>query len=168
MGGRTVERGQHLVSNTSTDLVKPVNWDVDTPMIKQSMLDFYAETGMVGPCDPEWFVSSTKELCDKGVGMLTTIHVSGKCQGAVAGIVGPSMFHPYLSLTELFFYIKPESRRLSRFRLLHHALIDWGREMGAIECFLGNFEKELGGSLSCIYKRLGYVPFNQMFYGRIE
>jgi len=152
--------------NEPADLVGPVNWEMDTPMIKQSMLDFYAETGMVGACDPDWFVSSTKELCEKGIAVVVTLHVTGKGCGAVAGIVGPSPFHPYPSLTELFFYIQHEYRSLSRFLLLHNALIDWGKQMGAIECFMGNFEIE-GGILTRIYERLGYVQFNRMFYGSL-
>jgi len=151
----------------STDLIRPVNWDVDVPMIKPSVLAFYAETEMVGPCDPDWFVESTKTLCDRGVGMMAMLSVKGHVHGAVAGIVGPSPFHPYPSLTELFFYIKPDYRSLSRFMFLHNALIHWGKSMGAIECFMGNFEKE-PGILSRIYERLGYIPFNRMFYGRIE
>lgn len=100
---------------------------------------------------------------ESGIVLLLKENPYGEVKGGIAGQVMPYWMNRNINLlVEVFYWINPECRGSSGIRMLKE-FENEGRRLGANKVVMISVETHLTDKVNALYKRCGYMPFENFF-----
>ena len=137
----------------------------DLPGLKDCAEEFYASSKFLRGFNLEMFVKVWTGLIESGSGVIFGLRDKGVIVGAIGGLVFPDLYSGVLRATEMFWFVRGESRG-DGLRLFH-ALEDWAKMRQCTQIVMVHLSDSMPDRLKGIYERLGFIEMETHFVKEI-